>query len=394
MGLKIIRVEFENLKQFENRSFRVDFVATDKVFKDSEMFKISNNIAFQNVIGFIGLNATGKTTSLRLLKTALDIVIRNADLNLIITSTLITDGTVIRTTFYLNGIYYQLESTIAQHNDSGDDKEKFYYKNEVLKSKKISGFCSKAQLTNFDDSRIVDVTYRSNIEFVEAKYLDEAKSIVGPLTKDISTCVLDNIFASYVNAVVLSGRVPSEILDIFDDSIEEFSILKKTSSSESSKWVLKFKNDDFAYSGDSMLDPNLLISTGTISGQRLIRDTVIALKKGGYLFVDEIEAHLNKELVRFVLSLFCSQKTNPNGACLIFSTHYAEILDFDILKRKDNIYITRKRNYLLAVAKFSDEFKRNDFKKSEIILANVLKGTSPKYETMERLRKFICDQVR
>ena len=110
--------------------------------------------------------------------------------------------------------------------------------------------------------------------------------------------------------------------------------------------------------------------------------------------VDELEAHLNKELVRVVLGLFTSQKTNPYGACIIFSTHYAEILDFSVLNRKDNIYITRKKNYLLTARKFSDEFKRNDFKKSEIILSNLLTGTAPKYDAIERLREYVCNQIR
>ena len=55
--MKILCVEFENLKYFENGKFKVDFFAVDRVFADSEMFKISNCAVNQNVIGFIGLNA-------------------------------------------------------------------------------------------------------------------------------------------------------------------------------------------------------------------------------------------------------------------------------------------------------------------------------------------------
>ena len=195
------------------------------------------------------------------------------------------------------------------------------------------------------------------------------------------------------SAAVLSGKTPSEILEMFDESIEELSAAKSLSKDEPFEWKLKFKNDNVIYSGVDTLAPNLLISTGTISGQNLVREAIAVLKKGGYLLVDELEAHLNKELVRVVLSLFASQETNPKGACLIFSTHYVEILDFGILNRKDNIYVTRKRDYLLSVTKFSDEFKRNDVKKSEIILSNALTGTAPKYEAIERLRGYVCEMV-
>lgn len=389
MNLKIICVEFENLKQFENQKFRVDFIASDRVLKKSELFKLSSNVATQNIIGFIGLNATGKTTSLRLLKTALEIVIRNTDLNSAITSDLIVDDTIIRTTFFYNNKYHQLESVIGIHDDT--DKFKFYYKKETLKHKKASTFYSRTELTDFTNA---DVENRSDLQNDVAKYLDESKSIVNPTIKGNNSYISDNLWMNYANPAVLSGKAPAEILDVFDDSIEEFSMSKSSSNGEPSEWKLKFKNDNWIYSGNNTFEPNLLISAGTISGQRLIHEAITVLKKGGYLLIDELEAHMNKELIRVILGLFGSTKTNPNGACIIFSTHYVEILDFNILNRKDNIYITRKKNFLLSVKKFSDDFKRNDFKKSEIILSNLLTGTAPKYEAIERLRDFVCNQVR
>lgn len=387
MSLKIICVEFENLKLFENGALRVDFFATDRVFKDSGLFKISDNVATQNVIGFIGLNATGKTTVLRLLKTALEIVIRNTDLNEAITSNFIIDGTIIRTTFFYKRSYYQLESAIGYR----EDENKFFYRDETLRTKENVRISSRTKLTDFSEARIES---RTDIEKDVAKYLDESKSIVGPTVKGNNSYVSGNMWTNYYNASILSGKTPPEILKVFDDSIEDFSIVKTMSSDEPIKWRLKFKHDTVEYSGVNELAPNLLLSTGTISGQRLVSDAVAALRKGGYLFVDELEAHLNKELVRVVLGLFTSKKTNPYGACIIFSTHYAEILDFNVLNRKDNIYIARKKDYLLSARKFSSEFKRNDFKKSEIFMSNLLTGTAPKYEAIERLREYVCNQIR
>ena len=331
----------------------------------------------------------GKTTTLRLLKTALEIVIRNTDLNSAITSDLIVDDTIIRTTFFYNNKYHQLESVIGIHDDT--DKFKFYYKKETLKHKKASTFYSRTELTDFTNA---DVEKRSELQNDVAKYLDESKSIVSPTIKGNYSYISDNLWMNYTNPAVLSGKAPAEILDVFDDSIEEFSMSKSSPNGKPGEWKLKFKNDNWIYSGNNTFEPNLLISAGTISGQRLIHEAIIVLKKGGYLLIDELEAHMNKELIRVILSLFGSTKTNPNGACIIFSTHYVEILDFNILNRKDNIYITRKKNFLLSVKKFSDDFKRNDFKKSEIILSNLLTGTAPKYEAIERLRDFICNQVR
>ena len=99
--IKNLDVQIENLKYFENGKFKVDFFAVDRVFADSEMFKISNCAVNQNVIGFIGLNASGKTTALRLLKTALNIIIYNTALNLLGLNDMIGEDTIIRITFFL-----------------------------------------------------------------------------------------------------------------------------------------------------------------------------------------------------------------------------------------------------------------------------------------------------
>ena len=51
------------------------------------------------------------------------------------------------------------------------------------------------------------------------------------------------------------------------------------------------------------------------------------LKDGGYLIVDEIENHFNKEIVSTLIRFFMDGKINKNGGMLIFSTHYPELLD-------------------------------------------------------------------
>ena len=265
---------------------------------------------------------------MRLLKTALEIIIRNTDLNSAITSDLIVDDTIIRITFFYNNKYHQLESVIGIHDDT--DKFKFYYKKETLKHKKASTFYSRSELTDFTNANVEN---RSDLQNDVAKYLDESKSIVSPTIKGNNSYISDNLWMNYANPVVLSGKAPAEILDVFDDSIEAFSMSKSSPNGEPGEWKLKFKNDNWIYSGNNTFEPNLLISAGTISGQRLIHETITVLKKGGYLLIDELEAHMNKELIRVILGLFGSTKTNPNGACIIFSTHYVEILDFNILER-------------------------------------------------------------
>ena len=388
--MKIICVELENLRHFQDSKFKVDFFATDKVFEDNYLYKISNSVYSQTIIGFIGLNATGKTTALRLLKIALKIIIYNADLNSFETATnLLKDGTIIRTTFFHNEKFYRLESVIGCQNESAYGKEqKFFYKEEILVSKSKSEIHSRKELTNFQGEKLLRSELSKNVK----DYLPDSQSFVNPIIKGNNCFVGDNLIFNYINMMSAFGNTPTPIIELFDENIEQLS-MAADHSTNSIEWNLKFKQDNTIYHADNPISLNLLISTGTIRGQGLILRAIDALKSGGYLITDELELHLNKEIVKVILNLFKDPRTNPNGACLIFSTHYAEIFDFSILDRKDNIYITRKSDGLLAVSKFSNEFKRNDFKKSEVFFSNALTGTAPKNDTIQRLRDFVCKSL-
>lgn len=383
--MKIIKVEFENLSHFEKGRFQVDFFATDKVFPENNLYKITKSVSTQNTIGFTGLNATGKTTALRLLKIALNVVINNADLNSLGVTNMVQDETVMKVTFFHANIFYQLESVIGVHKTETAQKPQYYYKEEILRSKNKSEVISRAKLQEFNTVNLE----RSKLPQSEKKYLDEGKSIVGPIVKDNNCFVGDNLFFNYINVLSTFGTTPAPVINLFDESIEQLSM----EGGEILKWKLKFKQEESTYHSGDLILLNLLVSTGTIRGQGLILTALNALKTGGYLILDELEMHLNKEIVRVILSLFKDRTTNPKGACLIFSTHYAEIFDFAVLNRKDNIYITRKVEGKLSAGKFSAEVPRNDFKKSAVILSNALTGTAPKYDAIKRLREFICKNL-
>lgn len=130
----------------------------------------------------------------------------------------------------------------------------------------------------------------------------------------------------------------------------------------------------------------MYLSSGTVKGVRVFSDAINVLKNGGYLLVDEIENHFNYELVASLLRLFMNKQTNPNGAVIIFSTHYSELLDE--LERNDSVFIT-KNNHGLKVENLNFLLKRNDMKKSEVYQSNFLGGTAPKYKSLLALQDSI-----
>ena len=86
---------------------------------------------------------------------------------------------------------------------------------------------------------------------------------------------------------------------------------------------------------------------------------------GGYLIVDELENHFNKEIAATLVRFFLDKKVNKKGATLIFSTHYSELLDE--FERNDNIYIIRNKEGISA------ENLSSVYCKSEETLWNLLK---------------------
>ena len=118
----------------------------------------------------------------------------------------------------------------------------------------------------------------------------------------------------------------------------------------------------------------------------MFSDAARVLKNGGYMLVDEVENHFNRELVVSLLRLFMNKKTNPKGAVLIFSTHYPELLDE--LDRNDAVFITRN-NEGLTIDNLNTLLHRNDLKKSEVYQSNYLSGTAPKYKSLLELQKSI-----
>jgi hypothetical protein len=128
------------------------------------------------------------------------------------------------------------------------------------------------------------------------------------------------------------------------------------------------------------------LSSGTIKGINVFINAMIVFEMEGYLIVDELENHFNREIVATLVRFFMNKSVNKNGATLIFSTHYSELLDE--FERNDGIYIVRNRNGIYT-QKLSKVLARNDIKKSEAFKSDFLCGTVPAYESYIQLKKAI-----
>lgn len=73
-------------------------------------------------------------------------------------------------------------------------------------------------------------------------------------------------------------------------------------------------------------------SAGTQHLVYLVARMLVALERGGIMFVDELDKSLHPILVRSLLNLFVDRSHNKKGARLVFTTHCTDLMDDSILR--------------------------------------------------------------
>jgi AAA15 family ATPase/GTPase len=349
----------------------------------NSVYNLFGNIYVNTVEAFAGINASGKTTALRVI-TFVSMLLGAAPLSAEFVPQILEEGTntCFDVDFYIDGKIFHLMSEIIRLKKA-DGSSSVQILNEKLWVKSV---ISKTNKTNFLDFTDLDpVRVRDNTD----EYLSDDVSIMIAVNKQIhdKTIFVDlEMFTNFNLFLPEGGSIPTEIISLLDPTIEYINV-----ENINDKVMTKLK-----FYGKSELvlfnpaELNAYLSSGTVKGVRVFSDAIRVLKNGGYLVVDEVENHFNRELVVSLLRLFMNKKTNPNGAVIVFSTHYPELLDE--LERNDAVFITRS-DHGLSVDNLNSLLKRNDMKKSEVYQSNFLGGTAPKYKSLVTLQKSIIKSL-
>ena len=397
--MRLLKVIFRNEAIFKE-GVVVDFTNGNSVRKSPnepdtllKAFKLKTGIYSQVLMGFTGLNATGKTTVLEMLSVVAQVLFRHESLNMpaiqsklvkVVSSHVPFEWEV----FFLHrGRMYRLKSEIIEQITAEEHNRelKFVYKEEILQEKSFSSVTRK---TLFDFAKSQS-SLRSQI-LMDSPYLQDDDSIASKI-KDIKENIHPLGLETNINVAAFRGAPPEFFLNVFDPNIKKLNITKGEDGKVKSE--LLFKNQERKVYGGDPSGLLFFLSAGTIKGLSLGPVILGALKSGGYVFIDEIENHFNKKIVEWFMELFSDTRTNPYGACLVFSTHYPELLD--TMDRMDNIYITRrdKENFCSCV-RYSDMIKRNELSKSRVILENAIGGTAPRFQDLQAAKNVIADFVR
>lgn len=390
--MRLIKFRLNGIDLFENETLAFDFFATDRVPDPSLVYELQKPVYTQKVVGLAGINATGKSTALSFIEAVLKLLSGEPlqSFAQAFYSTVFRKSFQLEALFYQNASYYLLDSVIHYVEETIEDSSlvplKLAFADEALWVAK-SDVRSRKQLDYEEFRRIATQTLqRSTLSEDAARFLPDDVSIVSSLQKN-SKPVVSALYRDALLQAPVVNRMGGAVANVFDPSIEYL----KPSDRDGSLFRLKFKRnpeeeEHFVSVIFSML------SSGTIRGIELVDQAVLVLKTGGYLLVDEIENHLNKQLVGMIMSLFDSDETNPYGALLIFTTHYPEALDY--MQRKDNLYfLVQNDEHRTQIIKYSDRIKRIENKKSEVFLSNYIKGTAPKYSEVAALKRSVIERL-
>ena len=385
-SIKMLRIRYENIRLFHEGRFEFSFMAEDRVSDPTQVFQLRKNLYTQKLIALAGINASGKTSALKLIYLALSILLERRSLNEIsYGKEFLQDGTRIILHFCYRDMRYELRSVIGKTKSSHME---LYFNEEFLFTKTLASMKSKKDILHFDDTQ--PMMRRSKLPSATLDFLKNDDSMITGIIRSLPPSLYSLINAASINFLRQRGSSPTEILNVFDPTLDE---LTASGSNDDVTYTVKFKNDPRPISSTNVWRINNLVSSGTIKGQNIMMLVESVLQTGGYLIIDELENHMNKELVRMITDIFKNERINKHGACLIFSTHYAEILDF--MDRKDNIYITRRNqtDASIELLNYASEVKRNDVKKSDVILSNYIEGTTPSYESIQALEDYLCSKM-
>lgn len=374
--MQILKIKINGLPLFAD-GFEFDLYAKQKVSNDkNEMLtKLFSNVYTNNVISTIGINASGKTTTLKAISFFIQ-MLTNKPINSINSNTLLNcvdknEEVCVETYFYDNSeSIYKLQTYIENTSDV-NQMNKFVITNETLWKKSIKSVRSKKDLFQYDDGNIVEQRRTDDV------YLLDDVSIIIKLNKTskFELSLIDSIEWTNLNSIRITEDFPMELVKFLDPSIEYLE-LKSKNNDENLELKLKFINKNEISLG-SFKELEKFLSSGTIKGINIFLATMITLKNGGYIIIDELENHFNMEIVATLVRLFTDNSTNNKGATIIFSTHYIELIDS--LERNDCIYVTNNLNGI-KIDNLASILKRNDVKKSEWFQSGYLEYTTPSYQ--------------
>lgn len=375
--MKLLNIVANNFKICEKK-FTISFIPkANKTEEDKEfeLHEIDDNLFVFKTLGFIGKNASGKTSSMELLALVYDIFSTFR----VKTSTYLFkywDKTInLDITFYHDGYLYRYITDLLKDSNAVNDNTIIFRNQKLYKRVYMKTYAKKI----FDYDKYMEVKLDNN--------LPEDTSIIYYVLKNITYRGIycpsnDYVYANYSSSFNIyklldeNEKIIEAILKMFDEHLSKIEMVTEN------KFKIYYSNKEIKEVTNTELYS--MLSSGTTKGFGLFNFVVYSLKTGCDLIIDEVENHFHKTLVENLVSLYKDKSVNKNNATLIFTTHYCEVLD--LFNRTDNIYITKYDKSIYLENMHEDYNFRPELSKSKKFYSNTF-GTDVSYEALMNFKK-------
>lgn len=373
------------------------------------LITVSPKLMLNRTIGIVGINATGKTTLMDIFQGLQDLYLLDLSIDQTTLNTVLRGDDIIQITADLidivpnsdNQVKYRVKTTLKKHkaeqiegNPIATDRiNEWTISDEEVYSKIILSSDSRTSFFDIDSQKNLREK-RSELDENQRKLLSNKDSIFRAIDRShVVAPVFSTTNITNRNvAKTFADSTPVQILRYLDSSVEYFNH-QTNAEGKTISYTLKFIDEKEEIVLSKFSEVSKYLSSGTVRGITLFYEILNALRTGATLFIDELELHVNKQIARDFISFFSDSKINKNGATLVYSTHYIELVDD--LKRKDELYVlTRDKKTSVhrysTFSKNNDDLKiRDELKKSEIFQTNRIKGTAPSYNRLIDLQEAI-----
>lgn len=364
----IISFSFSNFGPFkEKQTINFDAIKSIKNHENSLIINKDIDKKFLPVICFYGPNGGGKTAILIALSTFYKIITNDygftfyEKLNLFDEKKFLSFEII----FVFDNTFYKYSISINNNKEIID--ECFSFAKNKLSNKETILFDRKNDILNIEEFDIKKISKINTIPtvpifsflvtIIKNLHLQNFHRLINSISvSDFTKIIFYNNSNSFWNKWTKEymEKNKSRLLKYFDDlnfNISNYEFRKiNPIAQEYTSLFLEKENDSF----DKHWLNIALESKGTQKMIAFISNIDIKLQEGGYLFVDELDASLHTSLLRYIIKLFTSKKTNKKGAVLFFNSHDMLTLDKEVF-RKDEVYFSSlNESHVGSILRLSD----------------------------------------
>ncbi len=147
--------------------------------------------------------------------------------------------------------------------------------------------------------------------------------------------LLDNIFQLELRNDEKSKRVKQKMLELLADmDLNIFSYRAERIPINPTQFTIKISTQHKV--NDKIFELNLQEeSNGTRKVFSLLPLFVVALEEGRVIIIDEMDAKIHPQLLKYIINLFTNKENNPNGAQLIFTSHDLTTMTNEVFRRDE-----------------------------------------------------------